>query len=101
MVTVHSKAEMASHLNNNQDINPVELARHHGWHVVDLTCQCGNVVKAHLVDARSTIESDVAVKSCPKCGARGQWKHSPMAWEKKSKVVAAAKSIFKKLTNAK
>lgn len=92
----HTKSDMAAHLAKHPEVNQNEIARHHGWKILDLTCQCGAEVNSHLVDARSTIEGDLNVKPCANCGARGQWKHKPAVKEPKAKP-SVAKSILSKL----
>lgn len=78
--------DRASHLYNvretfsdlleaSQEHQHMELARKHGWALIDIKCDCGLEIKDYPVDIRSSIGDDLRVKPCKKCGARGAWQY--------------------------
>ena len=69
----HTKEAFKKALLNALPHEHPALAALHGWHILDLSCACGNKVADYLVDTRSKIEDDLRVRPCLKCGARGAW----------------------------
>lgn len=74
---VNDRKAFLEHLASQPAASHLALAKEHGWALLDLTCACGNEVKRHAVDTRSSIADDLNVKPCPKCGARGAWRSVP------------------------
>lgn len=72
---VDSKEHFVGLLSRTPAKEHADLAKQYGWRIVDLKCPCGKEVKGHVVDTRSTVADDLRVKSCPHCGAKGQYKH--------------------------
>lgn len=72
----HSKDAFKTALSNAPAHEHPALGVQHGWHILDITCSCGNTLKDHVVDTRSKIEDDLRVKGCLKCGARGAWTYA-------------------------
>lgn len=73
-VLVDSREAMRGHLDSLPKKDHVSAARKFGWVIVNLTHSCGKKIDGYLIDVRSSIADDLAVKRCP-CGGSGVFSH--------------------------
>lgn len=112
---VDSREHFVNLLKSQPAHRHLELARKYGWRILDISHPCGATIKDHCVDTRSSIEDDLRVKPCRKCGARGGWTHvlaskpertkedekaEKAAAEARAKAEATVKEAKKSLTDA-